>query len=182
MTASKERLWRRPLPLLLIIVSILASACAKQPMLTTQPGEIGPYSQFSARLIVMEPKHRWQVMLQWHADSAEKGEARLTHAATGTVIELRWSGTQMQVRSTESRIWKPIDPAQLGNQGIVIPPQQLAAILLGEMPAHFIAKKQGVWESRKSGSPIRLQWTGSLQKLTMTDIKHGRQATMLIQP
>ena len=182
MTASKERLWRSPLPLLLIIITMLASACAKQPMPGSQPSEIGPFSQFSARLIVIEPKHRWQVMLQSPGESDEKSEARLNHAATGTVIELRWSGDQMQVRSTEARTWKSIGPAQLGSQGIVIPPQQLAAILLGEMPSHFKPKKQGLWESRDSGSPIRLQWTESLQKLTMTDIKHGRQATMLIQP
>ena len=182
MISSKGKHWYRSLHLMLIITIMLASACAKQPILPSEQSAIGPYYQFSARLIVIEPKHRWQVMLQWHADSADKGEARLTHAATGTVIELRWSDSHMQVRSTESRIWKPIDPAQLGSKGIVIPPQQLAAILQGEMPAHFIPMKQGLWESRDSGSPIRLQWTESLQKLTMTDIKHGRRATLLIQP
>ncbi|WP_176958272.1 hypothetical protein [Mariprofundus sp. KV] len=161
---------------------MLTSACVKQPVTTTEKTSIGPYSDFAARLIVIEPKRRWQVMLQWRADSPDRGDVRLTHAATGTVIELRWFANQMQLRSTASRMWEPVDSTQLGSQGIVIPPQQLASILLGQMPSHFIHKKEGLWESRASGSPIRLQWTASMHKLTMTDIKHGRRATMLIQP
>ncbi|NWF37884.1 hypothetical protein F3F96_01835 [Mariprofundus sp. NF] len=161
---------------------MLTSACVKQPVTTTEKTSIGPFSNFTARLIVIEPKRRWQVMLQWHADSPDRGDVRLTHAATGTVIELRWLDDQMQLRSTQSRMWEPIEAVQLGSQGIVIPPQQLASILLGQMPGHFINKQEGLWESRASGNPIRLQWTPSLHKLTMTDIKHGRRATMLIQP
>lgn len=171
-----------PFTLLLICTAMLASACVKQPVTTTEKTSIGPYSDFTARLIVIEPKRRWQVMLQWHAQSPDRGDVRLTHAATGTVIELRWFDNQMQLRSTQSRMWEPVDSTQLGNQGIVIPPQQLASILLGQMPGHFINKKEGLWESRASGSPIRLQWTPSMHTLTMTDMKHGRRATMLIQP
>jgi len=170
------------LALLLIFTAMLTSACVKQPVTTTEKTSIGPFSNFTARLIVIEPKRRWQVMLQWHADSPDRGDVRLTHAATGTVIELRWLDDQMQLRSTQSRMWEPIEAVQLGSQGIVIPPQQLASILLGQMPGHFINKQEGLWESRASGNPIRLQWTPSLHKLTMTDIKHGRRATMLIQP
>ncbi|ATX80338.1 hypothetical protein Ga0123461_1931 [Mariprofundus aestuarium] len=167
----------------LLITVVIASGCVKQPLLIpAEPATIGPYSNFSARLIAIEPKRRWQVILQWHADTPERGDLRLTHAASGTIVEFRWFGKRMQSRDNHSRLWKEVDAAQLATQGMVIPPQQLASILLGEMPNHFIEKKPNLWESSASGSLIRLQWKASSKQLTMTDTKHGRQVKLLIQP
>lgn len=75
-----------------------------------------------------------------------------------------------------------INGRELAEQGIVIPPQQLAAILLGDMPAHFRRKNGNIWESRRSGGLIRLQWQAEQQRLLMTDITRGRQATLMILP
>ena len=167
----------------LLITVVIASGCAKQPLFTSaEPTTIGPYSNFSGRLIVIEPKRRWQVILQWHADTPERGDLRLTHAASGTVVEFRWFGSRMQSRDNQSQLWKAVDAAQLATQGMVIPPQQLASILLGKMPADFIEKRPNLWESSASGSLIRLQWEASSKQLMMTDTKHGRQVKLLIQP
>ncbi|MFQ5518540.1 MAG: lipoprotein insertase outer membrane protein LolB [Mariprofundus sp.] len=146
------------------------------------PVSIGPFATFSGRLIVIEPTRRWQVALTWQAEKPELGQLRITHAATATVVELRWQGQQMQVRDNQQPGWRHIGPEQLSEHGIVIPPQQLAAILLGQMPVHFRAKKPGNWESTAHGHLIRLRWQQSANKLTMTDIKHGRKATLIIQP
>ncbi|ATX81371.1 Outer membrane lipoprotein LolB [Mariprofundus ferrinatatus] len=166
--------------LLLMIGMALTAGCAKQP--PQQSTTIGPYSNFSGRLIVMEPTRRWQVVIQWRAERADRGDVRLTHAATGTVVEFRWAGRQMQVRDSNDHFWRAISADQLGSHGIVMPPQQLALILLGKMPSHFTEAKPDLWESRNSGHAIRLQWYAESKKLVMTDIKQGRQATLIITP
>jgi len=143
---------------------------------------IGPYPSFSGRLIVIEPSKRWQVLIQWDANQAERGHLRITHAATGTVVELRWQGRAMQVRDNRKPGWRAIGLEQLSERGIVIPPQALAAILLGHMPVRFKQTGEQVWESRESGNLIRLRWQQKGHKLTMIDMKHGRKATLIIQP
>lgn len=168
--------------LILLVITGISSGCAKQPAPTIEKSAIGPYSNFSGRLIIIEPKHRWQVSVQWRMENSKSGDIRLTHAATGTVVELHWSETDIKVRSSQTKEWKLITMNELHRQGIVVPPQQLASILLGRMPSHYAEIESNLWESRDEGSPIRLQWTPSLQKLTMTDIKHGRMATLIIQP
>jgi len=169
-----------------IIVVLLSGGCASTSKY--QPGEagkavaIGPYASFSGRLIVIEPARRWQVLIQWKAEQAKRGWLRITHAATGTVVELRWQGKAMQIRDNNAPAWQPIGLAKLSKYGIVIPPQTLAAILLGHMPDHFIQKDEQTWESRQSGHLIRLRWQSNTHKLTMSDLKHGRKATLIIQP
>ncbi|MDQ6996323.1 MAG: hypothetical protein Q9M82_02545 [Mariprofundus sp.] len=143
---------------------------------------IGPYPSFSGRLIVIEPAKRWQVLIKWKAQNPERGWLRISHAATGTVVELRWQGKIMQVRDNREPAWQPIGLEQLSMRGIVIPPQTLAAILLGRMPADFKQTDEQRWESRESGSLIRLRWQPRTHKLTMIDMKHGRKATLIIQP
>ena len=170
------------LALIVIVAVALLSGCAKQGSVTDSPAIIGPYTNFSGRLIVMEPTRRWQVIMQWHADKPDRGNVRLSHAATGTVVEFRWAGRQMQVRDSNAWLWKEINAEQLGSHGIVIPPQQLAAILLGNIPSHFTEKKTDLWESINNDHAIRLQWFADARKLVMTDIKHGRQAILIITP
>jgi len=164
---------------------VLLGGCAgtsHQPDASAKAVAIGPYTSFSARLIVMEPSRRWQVLLQWQADTPERGWLRMTHAATGTVIELRWQGEAMQVRDNRTPGWRVIGMDQLSSHGIVIRPQALAAILLGHMPGYFKQTDTQVWESRQPGRLIRLRWQAQAHKLTMTDLKHGRKATLIIQP
>jgi len=88
----------------------------------------------------------------------------------------------MEIRDNQQPAWRPVEQAQLAEHGIVIPPQELAAILLGHMPAHFRQRTSNSWESNNGGKLIRLQWKQPSHKLTMSDIKHGRKATLIIQP
>ncbi len=167
-------------PALLILLTLLATGCTKK-IDTDSAISIGPYTEFSGRLIVIEPKRRWQVIVNWKAPSPESGWLRLTHAVTGTVVEFRWLHGLMEVRNNNSVQWNNIDQQQLSAQGIVLPPQQLASLLLGKMPAHFKQKKKAVWESKASGSLIRIEWDTEKQRLIMTDILHGRRATLIIR-
>jgi len=150
-----------------------------------KPVHIGPYSRFSGRLIVMEPARRWQVSLMWRAIRPEQGWLRITHAATATVVELRWDVHGMTIHDNKHPLWRNIGMNELSAQGIVIPPQQLAAILLGKMPAQFkfTGKRTGQqsWKSQQSGRIIKLRWQPEVRKLSITDMKHGRQAILVIQ-
>ncbi|OIO74297.1 MAG: hypothetical protein AUJ57_02470 [Zetaproteobacteria bacterium CG1_02_53_45] len=171
-----------PITAMLLLLVFIVAGCSKKIGIEhdTAVG-IGPYSTFSGRLIVIEPKRRWQVALDWQAASPENGWLRLSHAATGTVVEFRWLQNNMEVRDNSHPEWKSINQQQLSKQGIVLPPQQLAGILLGKMPAHFKQKSDTMWESKATGSLIRIEWDAEKQRLTMTDILHGRRATLIIQ-
>ncbi len=169
---------------LIVVLLLSLSSCATAPdgqRPASLQSEIGPYHDFSGRLIVIERARRWQVLLKWQAETAERGKVRFTHAATNMVVQLKWQHEKIQVRDNKHPNWKIIGQQKLTEMGIVVPPQQLASILLGNMPAHFKWKNDDTWESRESGNIIRVHWQASRQKLSLTDIKHGRQATLIIQ-
>jgi len=168
----------------LIVLLLGFSSCAtirdrQEP--ARVPSAIGPYRNFSGRLIVIEPTRRWQVMLKWQAETAAQGRVRLTHAASNRVAELQWQHENIQMRDNEHPDWQIIGRQKLAEMGIVMPPQQLASILLGNMPAHFQRKNDNTWESRQTGDLIRLHWQADRRKLSLTDIRHGRQATLIIE-
>ncbi|MDX8407337.1 MAG: lipoprotein insertase outer membrane protein LolB [Mariprofundaceae bacterium] len=176
----------------LIAVLLLPAACSSLPGKTPttthmeKTAVMGPYSEFSGRLLVMQPRRRWQVSLQWAASSPGQGWLRLSHAASNSVIELRWQNQDMQLRSNTHTAWQAISERQLAEQGIVLPPQQLAALLLGHVPDHFVQKPGNgrddiIWESQGLKSFMRLQWRASSQRLSMTDMTHGRRAILIIQ-
>ncbi|MBL4775192.1 MAG: hypothetical protein JKY87_03965 [Mariprofundus sp.] len=179
-----KRFWHCWLIGLAAILSL--SACAwvtpilQSPTDKLTPISIGPYPVFSGRLLVTEPRRRWQVEIDWQAQQAETGTLRLSHALSGTVVDFRWQDSWMQIRDNQFPHWRNIQQQELAQHGLVIPPSQLASILLGHIPAHFIQKKHDTLESRASGSLIRLRWQSSAQKLTITDLKHGRTAKLII--
>lgn len=175
--------------LFILWLLMLLSACASlhEKQATQATASIGPYSEFTGRLLVMEQQRRWQVQVQWKALEQESGWLRLTHAASNTIIELRWQRQAMQMRDNSTNSWQAISQRELADQGIVLPPRQLAALLLGKTPEHFRLKAGKdrdhlVWESRGLDAFIRLQWQESRHRLTMTDMTHGRRAILLIQP
>jgi len=165
---------------IILAVSGCASISSHKTNVPVTSVAIGPYPSFSGRLIVIEPTKRWQVLLKWQASNPEHGWLRITHAATGTVIELRWQGRIMQIRDNQQPSWRPIEPEALSEHGIIIPPHDLAAILLGKMPAHFKQKSEQIWESMESGHLIRLRWQQERNRLTITDMKYGRKAILNI--
>jgi len=166
---------------------LLLSACSwnmpaqQQTMSKQQSSAIGPYSNFSGRLIVIDPSRRWQVSVDWQADKAESGKLRLSHAFSSTVVDFRWTDAYMEIRDSKFPYWRHIEQQELTEHGIMLPPIQLASILLGNIPSHFHEKKQNTWESMDSGDLIRLHWQAESRKLTISDLKHGRIAKLIIQ-
>jgi hypothetical protein len=147
-----------------------------------QPPSIGPYSAFTGRLIVMGSGRRWQGLVTWRARAASSGWLRVTHSASGAVVELRWRSAAIDIRDNQRPGWRRIGQDKLSEMGIMLPPRQLASILLGKMPAHFKYKGHARWESRQTGSLVRLRWRQDARQLTLADPAHGRQATLIIQP
>ncbi len=168
--------------LCMAVVLILTGCATGQRASETEQVSIGPYPALTGRLIVMEPTKRWQVLLTWRAATPDHGWLRLTHAATNTVIELRWQGGAMELRDNRQPAWHAVDRTSLSEHGIVIAPQELATILLGRMPAHFQKVSVNRWKSMNNGAVIQLQWVPQAHRLMMTDLKHGRKATLIIQP
>ncbi|TLS76019.1 hypothetical protein FE236_07755 [Mariprofundus erugo] len=175
------------LAMLIACHAVLFAGCAttpspQSPEQAKQADNIGPYPAFSGRLIVIEPNRRWQTLIDWQAPDKNHGSLRLTHAASNTVVEFTWQGNNMQLRDNRHHEWRPLTLQQLAEHGIVIPPARLASILLGNMPPGFRSKSPNRWESSVAGTRIQLQWQPETNRLTMIDSKHGRQATLVIQP
>ncbi len=143
---------------------------------------IGPYRTFHGRLVVITPKRRWQALIEWHADHPKSGDIRLTHAASGLVMQFRWLGAQMVIRDNHNPRWRNVEPNQLTDLGFVLTPAEMAAILLNHMPERFQPTGDGRWESRRHGELIRLQWLANAHKLTISNIRRGQLAILIIQP
>lgn len=141
---------------------------------------IGPYRSLSARLLVIEPTRRWQVILDWQAESGTSGRARLTHAASGTVVELRWQRDNIQLRDNKMPAWRKVSLAELSEHGIVLSPYALSRFLAGHVPSGFRQTSRDNWESRRDGKLLRVQWFPEARRLVLTDIKHGRKATLIV--
>ena len=165
-----------------VIAALLIGSC--MPAKTTSPtAGIGPYPAFTGRLIVINASKRWQVVIHWRAPTPEHGWLRLTHAASGRIIEMEWKDDVMRLRDNQaaSPDWRSVSAEELATHGIVLTPQTLAAILLGAMPPAFTSRDRDIWEGRHGSSVMRLQWSAQGKRLTITDINHGRKAILIIQ-
>jgi len=158
---------------------LFITSCASLPA-PEQAAGIGPYSSLHARLLVIEPSKRWQVLLDWHADSPVSGHARMSHAASNTVVELRWRHDDIELRDNKTPAWRKVSTAQLAEQGIVVSPYTLSRFLAGRIPAGFKQRETNTWESRQAGGIIRVQWYAQAGRLELSDIKHGKRATLII--
>lgn len=167
------------LALLYISVCLFTTGCATLPESAQAPA-IGPYRSISARLLVIEPSRRWQVMLDWRTEGPSSGRARLVHAASDTVIELRWHKDNIELRDNRSPRWRKVSMAQLAKQGIVITPYALSRFLSGQLPPDFRETGPDAWESRRGHTIIRVNWNAATQHLDISDIRHGRHATLII--
>jgi len=164
---------------IVLIILLSLSACASIPDAAPVSG-IGPYQDIKARLLVIEPKHRWQVMLDWHTELASRGHARLVHAASNWIIELRWQGSHISIRDNHSPDWRRVRLSELAERGIVIAPHTLSEFLAGGIPAGFRETRTNQWENRKDGKLIRVLWRPQSHRLEISDIRHGRRATLMI--
>jgi len=134
---------------------------------------------FQGSLLVFSPKHRFQVLIEWSAD-VNQGHARLTHPASGRVVELRWQGEVLSMRENQAsgRLWKHIKLEQLYDMGIVLPPWVLAKVLHRQIPPSLHPQGHDVWQGKMNDSVIQLRWQNDYHRLTMTDITHGRKAIL----
>ena len=163
----------------LLCVFLITTGCASLPGTEVAQG-IGPYRFIHARLLVIEPKRRWQVMLDWQAETPVNGHARLTHAASNTIIEMRWANNDIQLRDSNTPEWRKASMEQLAEQGIVISPYILSKFLAGQIPPGFRETGPNTWERKHGGELLRVVWQAEAQRLEFSDIRHGRRATLMI--
>ncbi len=172
----------KPSAIAVIIAALWMTACA-----TTGPYKedlvIGPYTAFSGRLIVIEPARRWQVMVNWNG-TPEKGLVRLTHAASGRIVQISWHHDTIRILDNQApeQKWRTVHREELISNGIILPPQQLASILSGQLPEMLVRKRPGEWEGKINGIFLRIKWSPGNHRLELIDITHGRTAIIIIQP
>lgn len=164
-----------------LIAALLLTSCATvKPAM--QPSGIGPYTDISGRLLVIQSDKRWQVELDWHG-TPDAGHARLTHAASNRIVELEWSGKNIRIRDNrQETAWRQISARQLEERGIIMPPRQIAQLLAGQLPASFKERSPSHWEGNLHGSHLRITWAADSRRLTILDISHGNKLVLLIQP
>lgn len=167
-----------------VLLSLFLTACAT--VQTDHKSDVQKkvnITSFQGRLLVFSPKHRFQVLIQWQANLSQ-GYARLTHPASGRVVEIRWYGKQLSMRDnqTDTPTWRPIDDKQWQKMGIVLPPWTLAKVLHHQMPRALHSKDGEIWKGKINGGVIQLHWQNDYHLLTMVDITHGRKAILRINP
>lgn len=157
--------------------ALLFSSCAT----ITAPRNVPVYDAFSGRLIVITPKQRWQTTIQWRSPSEEEGWLRLTHAATGRIVELRWQGNRMWVRDNLAPQPRSLEGKDLADQGIPLDPRTLSAFLHGRLQ-NATRKGPRTWSMNTPTSRIELRWDRKGRRLTLLDAKHGNKALIVIDP
>jgi len=169
----------------IVIGLFLLTACSTLQPAIPLPKDDGykPWYNFNGQLSILESTHRWQVLIHWQAD-LKSGKARLTHAATGRIIELQWLGKRIQIRDNQApkATWQTIKADTLMQYGIVLPPQTIALILHHQIPSSLKPQGSDTWQGQLHGNTIRLRWQNDRHKLTMTDMTHGRTAILRIFP
>jgi len=155
----------------------LLAGCARPAMEIQKE----PLTEIHGRLLVIEPARRWQAMLDWHAASPDQGWLRISHAASGRIIEMRWEKARLWLRDNRAAVahWRAVDATELASHGIVLLPNEMAAFFVGKPPAGFSRIKPGQWLAVRGESHIRVEWNG--RRMTITDFRHGRQAIVIIR-
>jgi len=168
---------------LLPVLVLLVASCAatKPPSSMTEGGKIGPFTAFHGRMIVLTPSRRWQVSIQWQSEDARRGQLRLLHPSTGFVLEARWQQPKVEFRDSKFPQWRNVSISEMQQQGILLPPWEMAAILQGRIPASLHAIGNDRWQGHVDNSLLRLQWQAEQQRLTLTDITHGRRIILVIE-
>jgi len=172
---------------------VLLASCAKYSPDTDEHTNhhpaFGSFYQFDGRLLMLQPNKRWQVQIHWQG-TPEQGIVRLTHAASGRIIQLKWHNQSMWIldnQETSSKTsprpaFRPIHADELQRHGLILSPQTLASILQGHIPNSLKRKKTNLWQGRLQEHLFRLLWQADNHKLTITDMTHGSTAILIINP
>jgi len=161
-----------------VILIILLTSCVKAPPEISSRS----YDEFSARLMVMEPAHRWQVLVNWHSNGKDGGWLRLTHALTGRIVELRWQQKRLWLRDNRAAdtTWREIDLDLLASYGIPLFPMDVTRFLRGTAPDDFTRTGESMWTGKRLNSLIRVKWNPRGRVLRISDIKNGKIAILII--
>lgn len=163
------------------VITPVVTAPKIEPVAQTITG-IGPYTEFSGRLLVIQKAKRWQVMVNWKANSPEQGWLRLHHAASSRIIEIKWHNNTLQTRDNHDNLplWKKTKAAYLQQQGINISPQDLATFLLGDIPKGFTQKTNNEWRGHRGKSLIRVVWNPNSKRFMIMDMYKGSKIVLII--
>ncbi|MDQ6960438.1 MAG: hypothetical protein Q9M27_05350 [Mariprofundaceae bacterium] len=159
---------------------LLLSACAS--LAAGESSGIGPYHRVTARILVMEPKHIWQAIVNWQSERPDEGKMRIVHAVSGRIVEFSWQHDEMWLRDNqvESPKWRLVSKEELASRGMVISPRELSEFLGGHVPPGFQPKGLNRWTIHRNNSHVRVEWNAQKKRLIFSDIRHGRKATMFI--
>lgn len=162
------------------LISLLLAGCVTSWQLQEQ-STIGPFTQFSGRLIIIDSAHRWQVLIDWNG-TPESGSARLTHAASNRIISIQWrqDSIRLQDNLDPARQWRSVSADALQKHGVILPPKEIARILSGDMPDSLSSKHQNEWEGDIADTHVRIRWFPDSRRLELMDVSHGRKAILII--
>jgi hypothetical protein len=160
-----------------VVLLLLLASCAKHESLESA---YTPITTFSGRLLVISPKHRFQVEIDWQADE-KQGQLRLTHAVSGRVVNVQWQGKKMFWHDNAQMLnWQPLSQQALKDMGVILPPWMLAKIFLGKYPSTMQSKDNQVWKGTWAGNTMKIKWSNAYHRLELTDYKHGQRAVVII--
>jgi hypothetical protein len=156
----------------------MLAGCAKAPSKMKLPALV----EFTGRLIVIEPARRWQVLVTWHSLGKNEGWLRLSHAATGRIIELRWRSKMMWLRDNQAELpdWQMITLQDLRSYGISLFPNDIALFLAGETPPDFNAAGENMWRGKRMDHTLHVKWVQSKRQLRITDVTMGKIFILMI--
>ncbi len=158
------------------LLLLILTACAKHH---TAPVNFIPKTTFSGRLLVMDPKHRFQVEIDWQTNK-KKGELRLTHALSGRVVHVTWQGKKMFWRDNEAMLaWQPLSEARLREMGVILPPWTLAKVFQGDYPQSMHSKDGRLWKGHWGAVELEIRWASEQQRVALVDFKRGNRAVVI---
>ena len=165
----------------------LLAACAATPKLVATPKteKIKVVEDVQGRLLVMTAARRIQLWMQWHA-TMDAGTVRLTHAASGRVLDVRWQANQqsqwIEMRDNQEQTqWTRISMQAWRTMGVVLAPWTLAALLHHQPPKFLQAQDAEHWQGRVQQRLIRIHWQRDAGILTMRDMSAGNTAILRME-
>jgi len=162
----------------LMALTVFLAGCAKAPPETGRKS----YAEFSARLMVIEPARRWQVLVDWHSTGKNGGWLRLIHVLTGRIVELRWKERHLWLRDNQAAGtgWRKINLNYLASYGIPLFPKDVARFLRGSAPDDFTRRGEDLWIGKRLNSTVNVKWNQAKRILKITDIQNGKIAILMI--
>jgi len=160
-----------------VLLALMLVSCAKHDV---TPSAFEPVSTFSGRLLVMDPKHRFQVELDWQANET-KGTLRLTHALSGRMVFVQWQGKKMFWHDNNSDLsWSLLSEEELKDMGVIFPPWTLAKVFLGQYPSSMQSQNKQLWKGTWDEKNLQIKWSNNYRRVELTDFKRGQKAIVIM--